>query len=188
MKRTIFMTLITATIFIGTVVNAQTNPAAKSSASGSTILKVTLTDVLSIMVNQSVVSLNFLTPADYQNGVSTIMNNHLTVTSNQAYDLNVKSDLSSLKGEKAGNSASLDAKIITIEVDNASGQGLGGIPSVVTALSTTDQFLLKNAIPVTNKSINIKYAIPGSISSTDAVLGKPADTYSTLVTYTISQI
>ncbi|MBN9299469.1 MAG: hypothetical protein J0I41_20885 [Filimonas sp.] len=158
---------------------------AKAQTSGTTTLNVKLNDALSITVNDPTVLLQFVTTADYQNGVSVTMPSHLTVSSNQAYTLNVKTAAATLAGTGA-NVATLNASIVSVQLDNPVAQALGGTANTVNSLSSTNQPILSSATAVINKNVNIKYAIPSSVSSTSQVLGKPADTYSTTVTYTIS--
>lgn len=158
---------------------------AKAQTSGTTTLKVKLNDVLNITVNDPEVLLEFITASDYLNGVSVSKPSHLTISSNQAYSLNVKTAASTLAGTGV-NTSTLNASIVSVQLDNPAGQALGGTPTTVNSLSTTNQPILATATAAINKAINIKYAIPSSVSSTSEVLGKPADTYSTTVTFTIS--
>lgn len=170
-----------AVCFVAVLVSA----GAKAQTSGTTTLKVKLNDALSITVNDPEVLLEFITTSDYLNGVSATKPSHLTVSSNQAYSLNVKTAAATLAGTGA-NTTTLNASIVSVQVDDPVGQAVGGTATTVNALSTSNQPILASATAVMGKNINIKYAIPSSVSSTSQVLGKPADTYSTTVTFTIS--
>lgn len=164
-----------------------TATAAQAQNSGTTILKVKLTETLGITVNDAEVLLPFNTYADYQNGVAVVKSNHLTVTSSKPYTINVKTAAATLSGAIASNTSTLSAGDVAVELDNPTAQNLGGTVATVSSLSTTDAPILTGATAAAAKNINIKYSIPASISKTSEIIGKPADTYSTTVTYTITQ-
>jgi len=153
---------------------------------GSTNVNVELNDVMSIAVNNANVFLRFVNSSDYLNGVITPQPAHLTVTSNKAYTINVKAT-GNLSGTGVNNEV-LDAGVVAVSIpstgDNAS---LGGTLTPVSALAVGDNTLITDATPVTAKDIDVIYTVPSSISTTDKILGKTADTYTTVVTYTISQ-
>ncbi|GAA4308715.1 hypothetical protein [Compostibacter hankyongensis] len=178
MKKCFLYTMVLPAILLGLHQTAK-----GQNTTGTTTLKIRLVDALNITVNQSEVELAFETAGDYQAGKQVLMANHLTVSSNQAYSLNVKAADADLPGTASGNAATIAANTVSVTLQSGD---LGNDPTPVT-LSTTDQQLVTEATPVMNKNIDVEYAIPGTVSSTDAILGKPADTYHTTLTYTISQ-
>ncbi|WP_257666982.1 hypothetical protein [Parapedobacter tibetensis] len=158
--------------------------AAKAQVTGTTTLKVKLTDALSLTVNNEEVLLDFATAANYADGVEVDMANHLTVTSTKAYTINVKAASTTLAGTTDGNTNTIASNAVNVEVSDPSAQGLGGTTATV-ALSANDAALLTGATAASGKNINVKYGIPAA--NTGQVLGKTADTYTTILTYTITQ-
>lgn len=159
---------------------------AKAQVSGTTNVHVKLADVLALSVNNADVNINFLTTDDYQNGVTVPMAGHLTVTSNKAYSLNIKA-AGSLAGT-AGNTDVLLPSVLSVALPaGGNNTGLGVTPSVAAGLTTSDVPLLSSANPAVLKPIDVNYSVPSSVSTTSAILGKKSDTYTTVVTYTVTQ-
>ncbi|MBO0937696.1 hypothetical protein J2I47_14150 [Fibrella sp. HMF5335] len=146
---------------------------AQAQTTGTSAMNVTVKDVLQLTVNTKTVDLVFGTPEDFNNGVSSTVNNQLTVTSNRPYDLSVKT---------AGDLS--DGKT-SIPVSNISAQTVGsglGTPKTVTALSTTDQVLAASIPPSMSKTITMQY----STSAKNEAFLVPAATYTTTMTFTAS--
>lgn len=146
---------------------------AHAQTTGTSAMNVTVKDVLQLTVNTKIVDLVFGTPDDFNNGVSSTVNNQLTVTSNRPYDLSVKTagDLSDGKN--------------TIPVSNITAQTVGsglGTPKTVTSLSTTDQVLAAAVPPSMSKTITMQY----STAAKNAAFLVPAATYTTTLTFTAS--
>lgn len=141
-------------------------------SSGNATMTVNLSDVLQLTVNTNAVNLAFATIANYQNGVTSLVNNQLTITSNRAYDLKVKAGTENLVN---GTN--------TIPVSNVSVQTVGtgnGTPSTVNALSITDQTLATGIPASMSKNISLEYK---TAANNEAFL-KPAGAYTTTLTYT----
>ena len=159
---------------------------AKAQVTGTTNVNVKLVNVLALAVNDANVNINFNTATDYQNGVTVAMPGHLTVTSNQVYTLSVKA-----AGNLAGtgvNTATLAPSILTVALPTTGNNTtLGAVPTTVAGLTTTNAALVTNASPGLLKLLDVTYSVPSSVSTTTALLGKQADTYTTIVTYTITQ-
>jgi hypothetical protein len=154
---------------------------------GTTNVHVELQDVLAIAVNNADVNLRFLQASDYTTGITTAQPSHLTVTSNKPYTLNV-SAAGNLSGVVAGNADILEPGVIAISLPTTGNNtNLGAVPTPVTALTTINAPLVTNATAAASKPIDVLYAVPASVSTTNKILGKKADTYTTVVTYTISQ-
>lgn len=159
---------------------------AKAQVTGTTSVHVKLVDILALTVNNSDVNINFNNASDYQNGVTVAMPGHLTVTSNQPYTLNVKA-----AGNLAGTGANtdvLDPSVLTVALPTTGNNTtLGAVPTTASGLSTTNAALVTSATPGLLKLLDVNYTVPSSVSTTSALLGKKADTYTTTVTYTITQ-
>jgi hypothetical protein len=145
---------------------------ALAQSSGNATMTVNLTDVLQLTVNTATVTLNFATPADYNNGVTSSVANQISVTCNRAYDLKIKT-----------TTASLASGANTIPVSNVStlatytGQAAAN-PTV--SLSTVDQSLATAVPASTTRSINLQY----STSAGNQAFLKPAGAYTTTLTFT----
>lgn len=141
-------------------------------STGNATMNVTLTDVLQLTVNTNAVNLNFATPADYQNGVTSTVNNQLTVTSNRKYDLKIKTSTTDL----VNGTNVIPVSNISVQT---SGTGYGTV-NTVNALSTTDQ-TLATAVPESmSKNISLQY----STGANNQAFLKPAGAYTTTLTYT----
>lgn len=139
--------------------------------SGTSSMNVTVRDVLQLTVNTPSVGLLFETPDNFKNGVSSTVNNQLTVTCNRPYDLSIKT---------AGD---LSDGTRTIPVSNVSAQTVGGgvgTASTVSALSTTDQALATGIPASMSKNITLQYAT----AANNAAFLVPAATYTTTLTFT----
>lgn len=172
--------LALASLSFATAANAQ------QTKTGNTNLHVVITDALDFTVNNTDVTLTFASAADYQSGVTSLQNNHLTVTTNRPYDLELQAAATTLAGT-GGNLQTINASTVTVEIDDPVAQALGGTATTISALSDQKQKLLASATATSNKGINVKYSIPSSVSQTAEILGKAADTYTTLLTYTVTQ-
>lgn len=173
MKKLFLSLAVTAAAVLGFSIATQ------AQLTGTTTLHVKIIDALSITVNDANVTLTFANANDYVNGRDTTLNNHLTVTSNQAYDVKVKSASTNLTS--GANNIATNSVTVSIPA----GQSLGGTTAPA-ALTTTDQTIISAGNPVTSQGINVEYEIPSSISTTSAILGKPAGDYTTTLTYTIA--
>jgi len=160
--------------------------AAEAQVTGTTSVHVKLVDVLALTVNNSDVNLDFNVATDYQNGVTAAKSGHLSVTSNKPYTLNVKA-----AGNLAGTNSNTDflaPSILTVALPaTGNNVALGGTATTIAGLATSDAALITNATPALLKLIDVTYSVPQAISITSAILGKKADTYTTTVTYTITQ-
>ncbi|QJW89796.1 hypothetical protein HNV11_10610 [Spirosoma taeanense] len=141
-------------------------------SSGNATLTTNISDVLQVTVNVTTVSLNFTTPVNYINGVSSAVSNQLTITCNRAYDLKIKTSGTDMV---SGSN--------TIPVSNISAQTTGtglGTQSVVSALSTTDQSLATGIPASMSKQISMQFS---TAAGNNAFL-KPAGAYTTTLTFT----
>ena len=145
------------------------------SQSQSPTLTITLKDALSFTMQTNAVNMTYETSADYNNGVSTVVNNQFMITSNKPYNLQVSAsgDLSN------GGSTPLTIPVSTISV---AGINTPDITGTVASLTTTPQPLATAAPATQSKNISLKYAT----SKSDAFL-QPAGNYTTTLTFTATQ-
>ena len=160
-----------------TQLNAQTT-------TGTTKLDVVLSSVLSITVNNATVTLNFNNLSDYQNGASSALTNHLTLTSILPYTVSVKAAGTTLTGV-ADNTKSILASAVSITAPTGTNNDVlpGKTLSTVAALSNSDQALITGSYAIALPA-DVTYSIPSNKVS--EVLGKPVDTYTVNLTYTIT--
>lgn len=145
---------------------------ALAQTTGNATMTVNLADVLQLTVNTNTVTLNFANPADYINGVTSLVTNQVSITCNRNYDLRIKSA-----------TANLTSGANTIAVSNVATQAsytgqAAANPTV--SLSTTDQ-PLATAVPAsTQRGINLQY----STSAGNQAFLKPAGAYTATLTFT----
>lgn len=140
--------------------------------SGNATMTVNLSDVLQLTVNTPALSLNFATATNYINGVTSVVNNQLSITSNKTYSLSIRA-----AGANLVNGAN------TIPVSNVAVQPVGlvgGTSRVVSALSTTDQALATGLPATMATAVNLQY----STAANNTAFLKPAGAYVTTITFT----
>lgn len=147
-----------------------------------TTLQIKLNPLISIEVNQANVLLEFTTLEDYQTGVTNAMANHLTISSLLPYTLNLKSDNATLAGT-GDNTSTISAGVVKVELPD--GGDLGGTYTPITSLNAEDQPLIVLGTPTLAKDINVTYS---TAAESVGIIGNPADTYSSTITYTISSL
>ncbi|MCD2421417.1 hypothetical protein LQ567_01490 [Niabella pedocola] len=134
-------------------------------------LTVNVADLGELRVNNSDVTVSFNNLNDYKNGVSTSLNNALTISKTTAYDVYVKA-----------SSPNLVNGSNTIPVGCVSISSSTGDPSVsAVTLSPTAQKIISAAAPVIDRQVGLKYSI--TADKVTQVLGKPPGTYNTTITY-----
>lgn len=121
--------------------------------SGTTIVNIKLNPMQAILVNDDQVNLNYTTLDDYNQGVDTLMQNHLTVYSVGGFIVNVKSDGDFMNGS---NSISAGDVIITA---TAAGDSPGTTFAPVTlSTSTSETPLITSTIGGFEKYYNVNYS------------------------------
>lgn len=137
-------------------------------------LNVLVDDMSELIMQDATVPIVFNTTANYKNGVTKQMPNHLKASSTVPYDVTVKASSSVLTSAAGGQ---IPVGVITIE----------GMPSETgitpVVLSALPQKIISSANPVIDRLINLQYRIPAT--QTSNLVGKAAGTYTTTVTYTL---
>ncbi len=141
-------------------------------------LNVTLVAVQNISVNsgQTTVTITFNESSDYLNGVSSPQLAHLEVSSTDDFVVKV-----STASDLSDGSNTIPVNTITVTPVYASGTDPGATATAV-ALSTTATTILSS----TNGTTKALYDVTYDASGGSDYVNKPAGTYSTMVTYTIS--
>ncbi len=158
----------------------------QAQSSGATTLRIVLNPLLSILVNDATTTLTFSALTDYQNGKSVDQASHLTVTNigAQTYTVKVAASGTTLTGVTSGNTSTIPVGNVRLSVDGGA-TSVGGSATVSTVtLSNTAQTLITGGPASLAKTLGVTYAVPASASQT--LIGLTPDTYTTTVTYTIS--
>ncbi len=180
MKKLSFLAAIaTLTLFVG----IQSAKAQLSDVTASLNLSITLNDVIAIDLSASPdVSFTYTTAADYAGSKTVSKTAHFTVISTQSYDITVTAG--GAFSVNAGNSTPVPLNVVNIAV-NRTGMlsGVGGTDAPA-ALSTSPQALVSAASPSIGAIYNVNYTIPSAAN----LVGKVADTYTTTLVYTATQL
>lgn len=144
--------------------------------SGTTIVNIKLNPMQAILVNHPGVNLEYTTLEDYNQGVETLKENHLTVYSVGGFIVKVKSD-----GDFKNESNSIPASDVKISA-TAAGESPGTFSPV--ELSTTANTLITSDTGGFEKKYDVKYSnkLAGEAF---AYAGKEGGNYTAIVTYEI---
>ncbi len=154
--------------------------------SGSTVLRLAFNPLLSILVNNPTTTITFSALTDYQNGKSVDQASHLTITniSAQTYTVKVAASSANMAGVTSGNTSMIPVGNVRLSVDGGA-TSVGGSATVSTVtLSSTAQTLITGGPASLAKSLGVTYTVPAAAAQT--LIGLTPDTYTTTVTYTIS--
>ncbi|WCT10246.1 hypothetical protein [Mucilaginibacter jinjuensis] len=153
------------------IFDAQTTPTATTQTL-SCPLTITVSDLSELKVNQTDINLNYTGSSDYVNGIFADAAGHLTLSNTNPFDVYVKASSSTL----SNGTNTIPVGVITIAPMPAYA---GSFTTV--SLSATGQKILSGFVPAVDKALNVRYSIPAANSP--QLLGKPAGTYNTTVTY-----
>ncbi|AHF17800.1 hypothetical protein [Niabella soli] len=168
-------------LFLGstcTIAHAQTT--------GTTNLHVVITPLLSITVQQADVTLTFATLADYQtNGATTAMTSHLAITSILPYTVSLAANTATMAGTGA-NTDVVNVSAVTVTAPSTTNNNNlpGNTLRTIAALSTTAAPLIQGSSALAAPA-DVTYSIPQAKVATE-ILGKTPDTYTAVLTYSIS--
>mgnify|MGYP000843919873 CR=1 FL=1 len=144
--------------------------------SGQTTVNIKLNPMQAIVVNHNEVNLEYTTLENYNQGVETLKENHLTVYSVGGFIVKVKSD-----GDFRNESNSIPASDVKISA-TAAGDSPGAFSPVT--LSTTATELITSETGGFEKNYNVNYSnkLAGEAF---AYAAKEGGKYSAIVTYEI---
>ena len=153
---------------------------------GTTNLHVTINPLLSITVQQTDVTLTFTTLADYQtNGATTEMTNHLAITIILPYTVSLAANTGTF-ASTGSNTDVVNAAAVSVTAPATTNNNNlpGSTLHTISALSTTAAPLIQGSYALAAPA-DVTYSIPQSRVATE-ILGKTPDTYTTILTYSIS--
>ncbi|RRJ93583.1 hypothetical protein [Flavobacterium macacae] len=147
-------------------------------------LNVKLKPIQTLTVNtaQQTVNLEYVTTADYQDGVTALKQDHLSVYSTGGFQVQVKS------AEAAMQTGTKTMQVSTIKIKAAAGSDAVGNASYAPAISLSNQetTLLSSSNGAVNKKINVEYKGAGDNAYIDNyIAGQNPTAYTTTLTYTI---
>lgn len=144
---------------------------------GTALMTTNLSSVLFMTVS-SAPTFNFATASDYANGITLTgpSAGTIIVSSSLAYDISVKAASAMVSNSASG--AGIPVSDFTVDVL----PGSGGTSINAVNLSTTDQLVVDEGTPSILKTLDLEYKANGGTN----FLGKPAGSYNTTLTYTLS--
>lgn len=162
-------------VFVMGVLCSSADTYGQDRKSGEANLTVNLHQIQNIVVENPNVNIDLATAAEYNNGKTSMMNNHLLVNSTCNYQINVKANRD-LQLEGPGiNTIPINTVTLTpFDGDQAAGNGL--------ALSTSFQTFISSNSGVLSKHYGVNFKVSGG----NDYINKPEGAYSATITYTIS--
>jgi len=176
MKKNLFLVLFTiAAICVGQKAQAQVAPQTNTAN-----LSINLDDALSFVLADQTVTFTYPDADAYATSQQVTKLGHLTIVSNRKYDINVKASAlapstGTISSPTDGVAALASVKVSVLGTPNGT---VAEVP-----LSVAGSNLVTNATATTTSAYDIKY----EIASADALVKLPAETYSSVITYTVTQ-
>lgn len=149
---------------------------ARAQTSGSTILTVSVTDVLLLVVSPVPVPLGLGTATNFTDGTSYVATAQLTASSNHPYDVKVQSD-GDLVGQATASGVSIPISNVMVQTSTT----LLNTYSNALNLSTSSQVLISSAPAAMAKIYDVKY----STSANNSAFFVKAGAYVANLTYSI---
>lgn len=152
-------------------------------------LNVKLNPIQTLVVNtnQKVVDLNYVSKADYANGVTSTNDNHLTVYSTGGFQVKVKTATVTLDNTVAGTTSGGVINASSIKVTPSAGtNGLTSATYTEKSLTNEDQTIVSSIVGGVDTNISVAYKGAGAEAYlNNYVAGQNPTIYTTQVTYTI---
>lgn len=153
-------------------------------ASDVVTLNVRLSPIQTLTVNnsQKIVNLDYVTNADYKNGVASTNADHLSIYSTGGFEVKVKSANSAMENQ----GKSIQTNTIQIKATAGSEAVTGAQYSPNVQLSANETTLVTSATGGVDKKINIEYKGAGADAYiNNYIAGQNPTIYTTELTYTI---
>jgi hypothetical protein len=180
MKRFIFQVTM-VTVLSTLVVNI--TKAQQSAQSSPFNLSIVLQDAIAINLGGSPdVLFTYATATDYANSKTVAKAAHFSVISNRNYDISLAANAAF--NVNNNNATPVPLSVVNISVNRTGMSGSVGGTDVTATLSQSSQSLVTNANASIGSVYNINFVIPTAAN----LVGKAADTYTTTVTYTATQL
>ncbi|MFA5555181.1 MAG: hypothetical protein WDA68_11605 [Phycisphaerae bacterium] len=175
--------LFAAILFAGVSVVKADGPTASADAT----LNVRLYPLQTIVVNpaQNNINLDYVTVANYNDGVSSLQADHLKIYSTGAFIVQVASANNDIT--RAGGTETISASTIKVKAEEGTTNPLTGQTMAEVGLSTTPTNLINSGTGGVDKNFNITYSgldLNGYVNN--YFNDENPTVYSTTVTYTIA--
>jgi hypothetical protein len=144
--------------------------------SGTTIVTVTVVDILALTVSVPAVPISMGTLTEYQSGSGFTAPAQLVASSNQPYDVKVKSN-----GDLVGTLTAAGSSIPISNIMVQSSPTTAGTFGTAVNLSSTDQVLISNAAAGMAKTYDVKY----STAANNAAFYVKGGAYAATLTYSL---
>ncbi|MGZ3871379.1 MAG: hypothetical protein ACXVJD_00600 [Mucilaginibacter sp.] len=147
-------------------------------------LNITLSDVLSLTVPTTSLSLNFDSEAKYSDGITTTVDNHLNVLSSRNYKISVQAGTITGSSSLPANSVKLQAAA------GSSGGVFSGVASypIVPLSTTTPADLVVSSASTFGTQSRTFYEVIYTVGANNAYAGKTTASDNVIpVTYTLTQ-
>jgi hypothetical protein len=154
----------------------------KAQTTGTVTLNCVLNNVTSITIGSSfqTATLTYTTAADYTNGVTTSQTGALTAISNQAYSVKVYASQ-----DLTYNTNTIPVADVTVTPSfTGTNSAITCTAKALPKTSATQVTIISSTAGTTSQAYNLAYSTVGAPSSD--FLGKPAGTYASTLTYTIT--
>lgn len=154
LKKIPFISIYLVALFFSGTVFAQT----ENASSGSITLNIKLYPVQTITINESQkeVTLSYETKKDYELGVSSEMNDHLTIFSTGGFEVKVNTP----RGDLEGTKKTIEASDILITASKGSNNNLNAQYSAE-RLKTSESTIIQSATGGVDQEFNINYRAEG---------------------------
>lgn len=132
--------------------------------------------IITLKNGAAMASLTFATAGDYKNGVQFTQPSAVNVFSNRSYKVSVQSATNFKYGLNYIN-------INNISLSSSPNPVVAGVSTATRVLSLSAQNIITSTLPTLSQNYDLKYFTPARDPD---FIGKPAGTYSTTLTYTLT--
>lgn len=153
---------------------------AQTTSTGTVTATIKIADVYAIIVNTAAVEIDYLQQSDFVDNRTAVVANQITVFSNRKYKIDVKAANAFRIGTATTNVIPSNVMEVAVTTPAAAPTGTTYTQRFLTASNLT---LIDSAPAALAQNYSLTYTIP----SVATILGTPAGTYTTDITYTLTQ-
>lgn len=162
---------------------------AQNKTSDDVTLNIKLHKIQSLVVNtgQKTVNLEYIKIEDYAGGVTSNQKDHLEVFSTGGFNITAKSSDGTLKGIQ-GNDKTINVGDVKLTASVGTNNTLGNLTMNTTALSSTEQSIVKSGLGGRELKFNVEYKTQHDAYAyiNHYIKNENPTVYTTTVTYTIA--
>lgn len=153
---------------------------AQTVATGTVTATIKIADLYAIVINDAAIQFDYLQQSDFVDNRTITKANHITVFSNRKYKIDVKAADAFKVGSATTNVLPSNVMQVSVATPGAAPSGTTYTPQFLTATNT-------NIIDAAPAALAQNYGMTYTIPSVANILSTPAGTYTTVVTYTLTQ-